>query len=281
MKPKTQVAKAPAHIAKQDAPWIVAIVEACILVVVVLYAGFVIYDLMNQLRTARLGNGTAYVCERDLKACQQQAAESSRNQEEMLPLRYVLDNDVLLVREAKGDGPKQDFWLVKEPTDDSSEGIKKFIGSFEVAEGPGTMQAFSLKKRSDGLYTFTATADYVEAGSETVGYIDPKTLNFVTFSNVSERQNDLRLSSQDVSEAFITPHLSQENCATSSSAVIDRLDWNSEILYAFRSPPKVKCFVNELAGGIGVSALPTDITKLSVARNQQSFVLPLQNGQGL
>ncbi len=263
---------------KRDTAWAVSIVGLCVLTALVLWSGRMITELAYRLQLAKnnLQQVQAGVqeCEPQTNFCppQPEVATSS--------IHYVLDSGTYLSREWGEDEAKQDFWLVKEETVDSSaSSVRKFVGSFDVVELGVQKNPFSIKRLPNGLYQFVATADYIETGSEVMGLIDSQTLNFITFTDSGDGQG-IAVSTPEIPKALIAPHLGSDDCVTSSKAVVDRLDWNEEVLYQFRKPPTIKCSFNEMRGENYLEAFPA-VEGLSVTRDLKSFVLRLQTGQAL
>lgn len=259
--------------------WAVSIVGLCVLAALVLWSGSMITELTYRLQLAQNNLQQVRV---DDQECEPQSAFCTPDPDTTTTssLQYVLDSGAYLSREWTEDETRQELWLVKEAEIGSSaSSVRKRVGSFDIIAGPAGGNAFSIKRLSNGLYQFVATADYAEANSETMGLIDSETLRFMTFTDSADRQK-IVITTPEITNASITPHLREDTCATLSKAVIDRLDWNTEALYQFRKPPTISCDFSELGGGNVMLAF-TEIEARAVTRDLKSVVLRLQTGQAL
>lgn len=273
-----------------DKKSVMIILGTCCLAALVLWSGSVITELAMKLEASehasqiwKAGTDGAsdererrLTCEGELDNCQGTLG-NAYDQMKANSVKYVLDSGAMLAREWRASDEVREFWLEKPGEDPSSSTTRiKVVEVPEVVESSG--KGFAINKLSNGLYKFAAIDGNLGAGVSLIGLIDPNTLNFFTFTNTSEKDEGYFITAPGLERGFVTAHIATENCATSSTAVVDRLDWNGEVLYAFKKPPTIKCSFSQLIKKNVYRAFVISEDG-AVARDLKSFVLTMQNGQ--
>ncbi|MCC6563414.1 hypothetical protein IT087_00810 [Candidatus Uhrbacteria bacterium] len=215
----------------------------------------------------------ALACESKVDGCTQ--TQKALEELTVTSTRYfALEDGVLLVEESTENGPDRLYRLVSDARDGNQDVTGNVLGSFPVASHPSGDGGFALKRLSNGLYRLDVSADYIEAGESTTGYINASAKRFLTVSSASF-DFGLTLRTPEIERGVLEPHLSKDDCATSSKATIDGILWNGNLEYRFAKPIQTKCTYIELGGANIIDFFGQEMVP---PLNLSSIDIPLKTG---